>query len=90
MRIEQSYYGDYKVMDELAFTTADIIRAANLIFKSYRVRTLNWPVTIDLNQKTGFWELWFTKPVDDEKYVEFMEPRAQVEASLRYIQENYG
>lgn len=73
MRIEESYYGDYKVMDEFAFTPADIIRAATLILKSSKVRVMNWPVTIDLNQKTGYWELWFTRPVDDAAYVARME-----------------
>jgi hypothetical protein len=90
MRIEESYYGDFKVIDEMAFTIADLIRAGALIRRHYHVRVLNWPVTIDLNQKTGYWEVWFTKPVSDEEYVAFMEPGAQVEEGLRYIQENYG
>lgn len=73
MRIEESYYGDFKVMDEFSFTTADIVRAASVIFKSYKVRTVNWPVTIDFNEKTGYWEVWFTRPVDDATYVAHME-----------------
>lgn len=73
MRIDESYYGDFKVMDELPFTTADIIRAASLILKLYRVRTTNWPITIDFNEKTGYWEVWFTRPVDDATYVAYME-----------------
>lgn len=73
MRIETSYYGDYRVFDELAFTTADIIRVATLIQKTDRVRVLNWAVTIDFNDKTGYWELWFTRPVDDATYVAHME-----------------
>lgn len=69
MHIDEGFYGDFKVMDELAFTTADIMRAAMVIQKTYRVRVVNWPVTIDLNEKTGYWEVWFTRPVTDEEYV---------------------
>lgn len=72
MRIEESYYGDFRVYDELAFTTADILRAAALIYKSHRIRTLNWPVTIDFIEKGEYWELWFTRPVSDEQYIAHM------------------
>lgn len=73
MRVEESYYGDYKVMDDFPFTTADIVRAGSVIYKSFGVRTVNWPVTIDFNDKTGYWEVWFTRPVDDATYVAHME-----------------
>lgn len=89
MRIEESFYGSFKVIDEFAFTMADILRAASLIFKSYRVRTVNWPITIDFNQKTEYWELWFTKPASDEEYVEHMSALALIDQNVRYMQENY-
>lgn len=88
MRIEESYYGDFKVTDIMPFAATDILRAASLIYKSYKVRTVNWPITIDFIEKTGYWEIWFTKPVSDEDYVAHMSAKAQVDEGLGYIQEN--
>jgi hypothetical protein len=29
----------------------------------------NGPITIDFNEQTGYWEVWFTRPVSDEDYI---------------------
>lgn len=90
MRINQTYYGDFDVVDEMPFATADIVRALHLILKQYRVRAFNWPVDTDYNDKTGYWHLRFTRPVSDEEYVAFMEPHQQVAEGLSYIEDTYG
>lgn len=73
MRIDETYYGDYHVVDEMPFATADIVRALTVIHKDYRVRAFNWPVTIDYDDKTGYWHVWFTRPVNDNEYVAYAE-----------------
>lgn len=72
MRIEQTLYGDFRVYDEMSFSTQNLVNALYLIHRDYKVTAYKWPVTIDLNQKAGFWEAWFVRPVSDEEYVAFV------------------
>lgn len=72
MRIEQTYYGDFRVLDEFPFGANDIISAAHKISREEDVVVLDWPVTIDHNDRTGYWEVWFTRPVSDEEYVNYI------------------
>lgn len=73
MRVEQTYYGDYLVTDELPFSTKDLINASWKIVDTYKVNVHAWPVNIDYNEKSGFWEAFFGRPVSDEEYVSFAE-----------------
>lgn len=66
------YYGDFHVVDELPFNVISLESASDRIWHDYAVRVNGWPLTIDLNQKTGYWEAWFNRPVSDEEYVEKM------------------
>lgn len=74
MRIEQGYYGDFKVMDELPFDLFALIKVQQKIWGDYGVTVSTWPVSTDLNETTGYWEVWFTRPVTDQEYVENMLP----------------
>ena len=70
MRITRMYYGDYHVVDNFPFNVISLESASDRIFYEDGVRVHGWPVTIDLNQKTGYWEVWFTRPASDEEYVQ--------------------
>jgi hypothetical protein len=69
VRTEQTYYGDYRVFDEMPFGTADLTKAVFRISADFKENVFRWPVTIDFNEKTGYWEVWFTRPVSDEDYI---------------------
>jgi hypothetical protein len=68
MQIRRGFYGDFHVYDEMPFSTKDATKAVFKIARDYQVNTYSWPFTIDYDQKTGYWELWFTPPVSDEDY----------------------
>jgi hypothetical protein len=69
MRVEQTYYGDFKITDELPFDLFDLTSAANKIYFDFGRRVTDWPVTIEYNERTMYWEVYFTRPVTDEEYV---------------------
>jgi hypothetical protein len=68
MRIEQSYYGDYIVSDEMPFSANDIVNAAVDIELDDGVMVRDWPVTMEYSNKIGRWFLWFLRPVADKEY----------------------
>lgn len=72
MHIEQTYYGDYRMISDMPFTYPAIWSGMLQIHASYDDLVANWPITIDFNEKTGYWELWLTRPVSDQEYVEKM------------------
>lgn len=69
MRIEETYYGDFRVFDEMPFDLNALSRAEHKIAHSFDAEVGNWPITIDHNERTGYWEVWFTRPVSDEDYI---------------------
>lgn len=66
MRIDQGYYGDYKITCEMPFDLESIRLAANKILVIDGVAVFHWPVNVEL--VNGYWELHFTRPVTDEVY----------------------
>lgn len=76
MLTEQTYYGDFKITSDLPFDLFSLKRIADRIFFDFGNNVSAWPVTIELNDRTGLWELSFTRPVTDEEYV----------ASVSYLQ----
>lgn len=70
MRIDQNYYGDYTITDEMPFDLESIRTAANKILVIDSTPVFDWPVTIEL--VNGYWELHFTRPVKDEVYAQGM------------------
>lgn len=78
MRITQMYYGDYHIIDDFPFNVITLEGASDQIYHDYGVRVHSWPITIDLNEKLGLWEVWFTRPATDKEYVEYMEDLPEV------------
>lgn len=72
MQIEQNYYGDFKVTDELSFDLFALTVASNKIYFQFGKRVSDWPVTIEFNDKIGYWEVYFTRPVTDKEYEQTM------------------
>lgn len=68
MRIEQGYYGDYTVTDEMPFSANDIVNVAIDIELEDGVSVRDWPVTIEYSTKLDRWCLWFLRPVTDKEY----------------------
>lgn len=68
MRIEQSFYGDYKVMDEMPFDLQSLNSAMVIIGKEHGEPVSDWPVTTDYDDKIGYWTAWFIKPLPDAEY----------------------
>lgn len=68
MRIEESYYNDYTVTDEMPFSANDIVNVVVDIELEFGVSVRDWPITMEYSTKIDRWCLWFLRPVNDKEY----------------------
>lgn len=68
MLIDRTYYGDVVIKSDLPFNLQATTRINELVKKEYGEHVASWPMTIEYNDQTWLWELWFLRPVDDTEY----------------------
>lgn len=70
MRIFKTASGDYRVTNEYAFTTGDIISVAHQIARENSDSIVfDWPVITD-EEENGIWQIWFIAPEVDSSYLD--------------------
>lgn len=68
MRVELGYYLDVvMVTDPCAFSLADIEKAANRVYWETGNFVKFWPITIEYNERTEWWEVYFIKPFENKE-----------------------
>lgn len=68
MRVDTGFYGEFiKVSDPCSFSLADIEKAQQRVFWETGRNVKFWPITIEFNERTEWWEVYFIKPYLSEK-----------------------